>query len=409
MPTNEERLLGWLALLRLPRQRAVSRRQLVERFGEPGLWLGPQSPDGPALRALEPLRQLIGALDWHAIALDLEWLQCSGAHLITWNDPHYPALLREIADPPVALFCQGVLPIEKPMVAVVGSRRATHAGMETAAGFAGQLSVAGIVVVSGLALGVDAAAHRGSLAAGGPTVAVLGSGLDLPYPRQNARPLGQIAECGAVLSEYPPTTRPAAYNFPYRNRIISGLSLGVLVIEAAQRSGSLITARLAGEQGRDVFAVPGAIGNVMSRGCHQLIRDGALLVESADDVLRELGREWLTSVHTCPVRAGASGGARAVTSEPLRVAQRGGNTSRGAPSMDGSGPPEAAEMVLSCVDFAPTSMDVVVERSGLTAELVSSMLLALELEGRVRAELGGRYVRAPDSASGPKARTATTR
>jgi DNA processing protein len=377
MTSAEDRILGWLGLLRLSRRRGVDARALLERLGEPYRWL---APGGAAPPSEEPrIDAWIRALDWREVERDLRWLRTSGARVVGWHDPDYPALLREIPDPPIAFYCLGALSCDRPMLAVVGSRHATHAGRTAAREMAFELTRGGLGIVSGMALGIDAEAHRGALAAGGPTVAVLGGGLARIYPRQHVGLAAEIAAHGAVISEYPPGEPPAPHNFPHRNRLISGLSLGVLVVEAAQRSGSLITARLAGEQGREVLAMPGAVANPLSRGCHRLIRDGAVLVETAADVLCELAPGWRTS-------SPAAGTAT--------VAGRGGPQATEARS-ESAPAPGLARQVLDCIDFTATAVDAIVARSGLTADVVSSMLLALELDGHVRAELGGVYVRSP--------------
>jgi len=223
----------------------------------------------------------------------LRWLERPDQHLLMWDHPDYPALLAQIPDPPPLLFVAGDPRIlEKPQLAMVGSRRASRPGMDTAAAFSRSLAGAGFVITSGLALGIDAAAHQAAVDVGGQTVGVLGTGLENFYPQRNRRLAdAMIASGSAVLSEFPLDTGPTASNFPRRNRIISGLSLGVLVVEASVASGSLITARLAAEQGREVYAIPGSIHHPGARGCHQLIRDGAVLVETIEHILEAL-RGW---------------------------------------------------------------------------------------------------------------------
>ena len=241
------------------------------------------------------LAQRLGAADEvrdgasHALA----WLERPGQHLLMWDQPDYPALLAEISDAPPLLFVAGDPGIlEKPQLAMVGSRRASRPGMDTAAAFSRSLAGAGFVITSGLALGIDAAAHQAALDVGGRTVGVLGTGLEKFYPQRNRRLAdAMIASGSAVLSEFPLDAGPTASNFPRRNRIISGLSLGVLVVEASVASGSLITARLAAEQGREVYAIPGSIHHPGAKGCHQLIRDGAVLVETIEHILEAL-RGW---------------------------------------------------------------------------------------------------------------------
>ncbi len=234
--------------------------------------------------------------DLTGVMRDLEWLAGPARSLLTVDDPRYPVQLAAVPGMPAALFVQGdPAVLARPQVAIVGSRAATAAGCETAFGFAARLAAHGFAITSGLATGIDAAAHRGALAAGGVTIAVCGTGLDRVYPTGHDRLAEEIAAAGALVSEFPTGTPPAPHNFPRRNRLMSGLARGVLVVEAAARSGSLITARLAGEQGREVMAVPGSIHNPLARGCHRLIKDGAALVETVDDVLSALGVSRLES------------------------------------------------------------------------------------------------------------------
>jgi DNA processing protein len=286
------------------------------------------------------------------------------------DDPRYPAQLAAVPGCPSLLYVAGdpaVLAL--PQVAIVGSRAATAAGRETAFEFAAALAGAGLAITSGLAIGIDAAAHRGALSAGGITIAVCGTGLDRVYPAEHAALAAAIAARGALVSEFPSGIPPLAENFPQRNRLMSGLSRGVLVIEAAARSGSLITARLAGEQGRDVMAVPGSIHNALARGCHRLIKDGAALVETADDVLEALG---LTALAT-PGKSAA---------EPAQSAEN------SADRLD-----SGSEMLLNALGFGPADLDRLVERTGLAAHAVVSTLQMLELAGRVESLAGGRYCR----------------
>ncbi|MDX1607407.1 MAG: DNA-processing protein DprA, partial [Candidatus Competibacterales bacterium] len=260
----------------------------------------------------------------------------------------------------------------EPQLAIVGTRNPTPTGRAIASEFAEQLTSAGLVITSGLALGIDAAGHEGALAAGGSTIAVLGTGPDRIYPARNQSLARAIAEQGALVTELPPGTTARAEHFPRRNRLISGLTLGTLVIEAAPQSGSLITARLAAEQGREVFAVPGSVRNPVARGCHQLLREGARLVESSTDVLQELAPRLsgLLRDETTPEPAAA------VALEPVTELSD-----------------EGYRILLDRLDEEPTAVDTLVERTGLTADVVSSMLLILELHGYVSAAPGGRYRR----------------
>jgi DNA processing protein len=353
---------GWLALLRAPTSRANLRAALRARGSvEAVLGAGDSALAGFGFDT--EARAWLKAPDAAKLDADIAWLAESGCQLLTPSHAQWPPLLDEIADPPLALFVRGdARLLAEPQLAMVGSRNPTPAGRETAADFAHHLSRAGLVVTSGLALGIDGASHHGALAAKGATIAVCGTGLDRIYPARHERLGREIAASGALVSEYPPGTPPARAHFPERNRLVSGLSLGVLVVEAAHRSGSLISARLASEQGREVFAIPGSIHNPLAHGCHRLIRSGAKLVETAADVLEELA-PLIDLAATNPAPA---------SNEPA------------APGDDA---------LLKFVDFAPTSVDQVVERSGLTPATVSAMLLEMELGGAVAAAPGGGYMR----------------
>jgi DNA processing protein len=352
--------------VRVPGLGAVGCQALLERCGTPQAVLELAAAEGGGWGL--PAATLAGlrAPDWRAVEADLAWLQRADNHLLSLTDPAYPSLLRAIHAPPPVLFVHGApAAIAGLQLGVVGSRNPTPVGRDTARDFAAALTGHGITVTSGLALGIDAAAHQGALDAGGITVAVAGTGLDRVYPASHRALAHRIAECGALVSEFPPGTGPRPDHFPRRNRIISGLSLGVLVVEAAQRSGSLITARHAMEQGREVFAIPGSIHNPLSRGCHTLIRQGAKLVEAVLDVLEELG--------------------------PLACAAAQGATAAETPS-PGDLPPEHRR-VLDHLGYEPTPIDTLVERSGLTPESVSSILLVSELHGHVASTTGGLYMR----------------
>ncbi len=285
--------------------------------------------------------------------------------LVALSDPDYPALLREIPSPPPLLYGRGSLAaLALPTIAVVGSRQASAAGLETAQRFGRELAGGGFLVASGLALGIDAAAHRGALVAG-KTLAVMATGIDRLYPRQHAG-LGEeiLAAGGALVTEFPPGTPPRAANFPRRNRVISGLSLGVLVVEAAVRSGSLITARLALEQGREVFAVPGSIHHTQARGCHQLIREGATLAESAADLVPHLGGLL------------AFKGIEAAVAEDAADARLGAD----------------ARQVLDALGHDPAAVDLLVARTGWNAARLTVALVELELAGLVERR-GAAYLR----------------
>jgi DNA processing protein len=293
----------------------------------------------------------------------IDWVAANGHWLIAWDDPAYPRMLLSLPDPPpVFLYVGERTLLNRPALAIVGSRNATPRGMEHAEAFAAALSDAGLAIVSGLALGIDAAAHRGGLAGAGRSIAVIGTGPDKVYPAANKALAKELARNGGLLSEFGLGTPPLRGNFPRRNRILSGLSRGVLVVEAALDSGSLITARLAAEQGRDVFAIPGSIDSPFSKGCHRLIRDGAKLVETAADVLEELGL--------------AADAAKEID-----------------PPTDGPAASDAAHSVFAAMGHDPAAVDVLSGRTGLAADVVTAALVELELLGRVALLPGGIYQR----------------
>jgi len=314
--------------------------------------------------------EIIAALrnpDWKSIERDINWVSSSSDHhIISYDDPSYPPLLKNTADPPMVLFLYGKKEIlVEEQIAIVGSRHATAMGKQIAEQFAYSLAQAGLTITSGLATGIDAAGHRGALKAKGKTIAVAGTGLFHTYPRCHKELVCDIvASKGSVISEFPLAMPPRASHFPRRNRIIAGLSQGVLVVEAALKSGSLITARLAAEEGRDVFAIPGSIHHLLSHGCHHLIRQGAKLVETVTDILEELGKTI-----------------------PKSVLQK----NEAADNLCANLSPEYVQ-VLNQVGFEHTPVDLIILRSGLTAGEVSSILLTLELHGYIQLERSG-YVR----------------
>jgi DNA processing protein len=308
------------------------------------------------------------AMEHADIAKALDWLEQPDNHLITLADLHYPRRLLETDQPPPLLYAKGNLQIlKRPAMAIVGSRHATAQGETTAENFAESLCRAGLAVVSGLALGIDGAAHRGALKADGATIAVVGTGLDIVYPAKHKALAHQIAQHGLLLSEYALGTPSINYNFPRRNRIISGLSEGCLVVEANVDSGSLITAKLAIEQGREVFAIPGSIHSPVSKGCHALIKQGAKLVESTDDILSELRHIRLPNA--------------SLADSPNGLIPNWTNL------------PSEASPVLACMGFDPIFAEQIAARSGLTPGEVSTMLTLLELEGVVSHLANGQFQR----------------
>jgi len=353
-------LASWLQLTLTPGLGAAAIRGLLKQFGLPeNILAAPRAQlervAGPAAAALQHSEETAAA-----VRNALRWAESPGHAVVTLADAAYPRLLLEIADPPPLLYAVGRLDLlGRPSLAIVGSRNATAQGVRNAEQFARAFSAAGLTIVSGMALGIDAAAHAGGLAGEGSTIAVLGTGVDVTYPRQNAALAQRIAQSGLLLSEFALGSAGAAHHFPRRNRLISGLAQGCLVVEAALASGSLITARAAAEQGREVFAIPGSIHSPLAKGCHALLKQGAKLVESAEDVLAE-----------------------------LTAFQRIATASTRAPS-----PPAADEPLLAHMGFDPVDVDSICARAGLAAERVSAELLRLELAGRVAALPGGMYQR----------------
>jgi DNA processing protein len=356
----EPGLASWLQLTLTPGLGGAALRAMLRQFGLPQAILKRKHSElaayapGAALAALESpdVRD--------AVARALDWVAAPGHAIITLADEIYPRALLETPDPPALLYAIGRTELLRaPALAIVGSRNATAQGASNAESFAKALSEAALTIVSGLALGIDAAAHRGGLAGPGSTIAVLGTGIDVLYPRRNAELARQIASRGLIVSEFALGTAPLAHNFPRRNRVISGLAQGCLVVEAATASGSLITARAAADQGREVFAIPGSIHSPLSKGCHALIKSGAKLVESADDVLAELG--------------GFRPSGFASTTAP-----RADQTDAG---------------LLQHMGHDPVDVDSLCARAGMSAEQVSSELLRLELDGRITSLPGGLYQR----------------
>ncbi|MFO1402677.1 MAG: DNA-processing protein DprA [Steroidobacteraceae bacterium] len=360
----------WLVLARAPGLLARHLDLATAALGEPLALAGARAAELAPLRLPDAAAAWLARPDLQAVAADRGWLERSGAQLVGCTDPRYPPLLAAIEDAPACLFVRGAAEaLLTAQLAMVGTRDPTAAGRRDAHDFARHFARGGLVITSGLALGIDAASHEGALAGGGSTVAVLGCGLDTPYPPENARLAERIAAQGALVSEFPPGTPPLKEHFPRRNRLISGLALGVLVVEAARRSGSLITARLATTQGREVFALPGSIHNPMTRGCHALIRQGAKLVETAADVLEELKIPF--------------------TKQDLERAP----DAASGPVASGRPLDKDYEILLDALGFEPASIDALVDRTGLPGPSVASMLLILELEGRVGLQPGGRYAR----------------
>ncbi len=363
---RDEELLAWLRLLRAPGAGPRSLWPLLQLCPDPAALL-----DAPPPGTQERVRKALAEADRDQAARDLEWLHASGNQLLPCTDPAFPQRLRDLPDPPLVLFLRGDQRLlEDHLIAIVGSRHASRSGLDNARAFARHLAGEGLPVVSGLASGIDGAAHAGALESG-ETVAVLGTGLDRVYPAKHRELAHHIAEKGLLLSEFPPGTSPLPGNFPRRNRIIAALAVGTLVVEAALNSGSLITARLAAELGREVFAIPGSIHNPLARGCHALIREGAKLVETGEHVVEELIG---VLVFNLPRTAAGEDTAASPDNE--------------AAVLD----PDHADL-LELMGFDPVSSDWLVANSRFSAAEISSMLLLLELQGHVSSEPGGLFTR----------------
>lgn len=354
-----EELRGWLRLTLVPGVGGETRRQLLQQFGLPEAIFDAGAGALGRVVGATLAEQLLRHDSGEAIDSALEWSGRPGNHILTLADREYPPALLATPDPPVMIYVKGRTDVlSHPALAIVGSRSATRQGEKNAEAFATALSGAGLTIVSGLALGIDAAAHRGGLSGRGSSIAVIGTGADRIYPSRNETLAREIAERGAIVSEFPLGTPPLAANFPRRNRLIAGLGRGCLVVEAAERSGSLITARLAADLGLEVFAIPGSIHSPLAKGCHKLIKQGAKLVDSAQDILDEL--RWESVVAPLPA-------------------------SRELPAEGDAG------RVLAAMGHDPADLEVLIGRTGLTADQLLAILLPLELDGRIAQLPGGRY------------------
>ncbi len=369
--TTQDHLFDWLTLALTPGLGAVGMGRLIRKLGDPKQVL---AADRKQLLQVRGIRQpVVEAITRNpplrAAEIELQRLRQNNFSLLTWNDPAYPALLREIYTPPMLLYVNGdVELLNRPSIAIVGSRAATSYGLKIGRRLGAELSAHGLNVVSGLALGVDAAAHAAALEAGGITVAVLGCGLDVPYPRRNLALAQRIACQGVVISEYPLGTPPEAFHFPARNRIISGLSLGVVVVEAAKRSGSLITARCAMDEGREVFAIPGRVDSAASAGAHNLLQQGAKLVYKLEDILVELSAhltDFKTAVQAEQNKKDTVAGEVELTSEE--------------------------KSLMKILEPYPSHIDNIIDRAAAKAGKVQEILLMLELKGLVESLPGSQY------------------
>lgn len=361
---NDVDLPYHLALLRAPGVGPAAFVKLLSAFTDIKLLFNSSRSELADYGFKPDLIDYLLAPDWKTVEREVRWQEKPNQRIVTINHSDYPNQLRQISAAPPILFVKGRLEVlNTPQLAIVGARHPTTSGSQTAYNFAEALSASGVTITSGLALGIDGASHEGALAASGKTIAVLGAAIDKIYPARHQALAEKICEHGAIISEFPLGTLPLPEHFPRRNRIISGLSLAVLVIEAAIQSGSLITAKYALEQGRDVFAVPGSIHNPLAKGCHALIKQGAKLIESVADIMEELQLFCHSLNHLQPM----------FNQSPLDLA-----------ALD-----THYRKLVECVDFAATPMDIIIQRSGLTVEEVSSMVLLLELQGYLKVVAGG--------------------
>jgi DNA processing protein len=369
MQTSEESS-AWVTLTRAPALDIPTLSRALEILGSAQGITAASDAARERAGMPAPAREFLSSRAAAPRTAERAWLENPRHHVVPFTDPRYPVLLRETERPPVALYAVGnVVALNDPQLAIVGSRNPTLQGRDTAHGLAEYLAGRGLVITSGLALGIDSAAHRGALMSQGVTLAVLGSGIDVIYPRSNRSLSVEIQQQGALVSGFPLGTPPRRENFPQRNGIIAGLSLGTLVVEAARSSGSLITARRAVACGREVFAIPGSIHSPLSRGCHELIRQGAKLTETAHDILSELNFSAFFAGQPPP----ATDPGPAVPRE--------------------LGMDKDHKILLDALGFDPADLDVLVVRTGFKPAAVSSMMLILELEGHVQAAPGGRYSR----------------
>ena len=384
-----QQLRAWLVALRTPGLGPGGLRQRLDQFG------------GDIVAALQDLRRRPGTLGEAAIAWlaqpderrladDMAWLAQPRHRLLRCTEADFPPQLEHIPQPPAALFVVGAAGLLLyPQVAIVGARSASGAGLAHARAFASALAQAGFAITSGMADGIDGAAHQAALELGAATLAVVGTGPDRVYPRKHHALARQIAEHGALISEFPPGTAARADHFPRRNRIIAGLALGTLVVEAGLQSGSLITARLAAEQGREVFALPGSIHNPLARGCHRLIREGARLVESAAEIIETLAPAARMLGGELAARLSATEPAAAGRPRPSTAVER-------SSAQNGWNKDSDYRLLSAQLGHEPATLDELVQRTGQTAAALSSMLLMLELDRRVESLPGNRYQRLPD-------------
>jgi len=369
-----------LALNYAPGIGAKTFQKLIQHYGNAEAVFNAGQKKWQASHLNSTTQNYLRSPNWQLAEEEMLWATESQNNIITYDDSQYPELLTQIPDPPPVIYLKGCLNcLNDIQIAIVGSRNPTQGGEQTAYQFARYLGRSGFTIISGLALGIDTAAHKGALAAQATTIGVMGTGLDQIYPAKNSDLAEQIIETGALISEFPLGTSAKPHNFPRRNRIVSGLSLGVLVVEAAQRSGSLITARHALEQGREVFAIPGSIHNPLAKGCHQLIRDGAKLIETGQDIIVEISVLAQSMLD------------RDIKPETLihqSEKENNENQNESITDLDND-----YQQLLEAIAFDPVSADLLIQRTGFSPQSVSSMLLMLELKGYIVSNVGGTYVK----------------
>ena len=395
---DQESLKYWIALRAVEEVGCVGFRTLLQAFSSPRAVFSATAQTLQVIPGIGPktANHIRAFSDWGMAEREIERARELEVAIVTCEDPIYPRNLLNIYDYPPLLYVQGSLCPEEICVAVVGSRLASVYGRYTTEKISRELALQGITVVSGLARGIDAAAHRGALAGKGRTIAVLGCGLDIVYPPENEGLAGAVVAHGALITEFPFGTPPNAPNFPSRNRIISGISLGVVVVEAGEKSGSLITARIAAEQGRSVFAVPGEIGAAGSRGTHRLIKQGARLVENIEDILEEiLPQAGVPPSASNESSVSVSSRLNAPAPDPKKTIAPGDTLPQGVPRMAGLGNQE--QRLLSLIPARPVDIDTLITSSGLTAQEVLNALLILELRGLIRQMPGKQFLRKESS------------
>ncbi|MCK5718775.1 MAG: DNA-processing protein DprA [Thiomargarita sp.] len=384
----------WLALIYIPGIGPASFIRLINYFGNPRQVFAAGEAGWQEFGLKDNLQNALKKPNWQAVEKNLQWSEKPNRHLLTLESENYPSRLREIDNPPPILFVHGdVTLLTSKQLAIVGTRNPSQEGLYNATYFAEQLSHEGLTITSGMAYGIDGASHKGALAASGRTIAVAGTGLDRVYPPQHRDLAHQIAEQGAIISEFTLGTAVHRGNFPARNRIVSGLCLGTLVIEAPEKSGSLYTAQHAIKQGREIFAIPGSIHNPLIKGCHKLIRQGAKLVETVDDIIEELGSHYpfnaFNGSQSATIKSAIN---KPIISNLEQKINRKNNPTLITKINYPSDLDEEHINVLNYLQTTPSSVDNLVEQFGLTAAKVSSILLILEIKDLIALQPGGSYI-----------------